>query len=180
MSDEYTPTTEDVENCYVYAGLNPDGSTVAPEHVLRAEFDRWVTQERAQQARFWMRVTKDYCWLWTGETATNGYGRANIDGRNQPAHRVAYEWLVGPVPDGLELDHLCAVRNCVNPVHLEPVTHQVNVARAAAKKRFCPRGHSLSGENLVPSALRRGKRDCLACSRERAAKSRQRKKESNE
>ena len=130
MSDEYTPTTDVVRDAYV-RGMRQAFIASSGEHA--DEFDRWVTQERAQQARFWMRVTKDYCWLWTGETATNGYGRANIDGRNQPAHRVAYEWLVGPVPDGLELDHLCAVRNCVNPVHLEPVTHQARAAYAAMR-----------------------------------------------
>ena len=143
------------------------------------------TLEREQIARFWTHVDMGYHWLWHGMTAGNGYGRVVIDGKNQAAHRVAYEWLVGPIPDGLELDHLCGVRNCVNPHHLEPVTHKENVARGKtithynSEKTHCPRGHELSGDNLVPSALRKGRRDCLTCSRQRAREYRERKRVSN-
>lgn len=69
------------------------------------------------------------CWLWTGTIAPNGYGYFAIKGRSQQAHRVAYELLVGPIPDGLDLDHLCRVRACVNPDHLEPVTRSENNRR---------------------------------------------------
>ena len=83
---------------------------------------------------FWFWVNKtDTCWLWEGNIATNSYGlyTANFSGQRQTkrAHRLAYELMVGPIPDGLELDHLCRVRNCVNPAHLEAVTHQENVLR---------------------------------------------------
>jgi hypothetical protein len=68
-----------------------------------------------------------FCWLWIGTVKDSGYGQYK---RSSIAHRVVYEALVGPIPEGLELDHLCKIKNCVNPDHLEPVTGQVNVARA--------------------------------------------------
>lgn len=70
------------------------------------------------------------CWTWTG-ALTEGYGRIKWGGRLDMAHRVVYAILVGPVPDGLQLDHLCRNRACVNPAHLEPVTQAVNMQRAA-------------------------------------------------
>ena len=181
----YTPTTATIRA--EYAGrVEAWEMTYAEQEAARAEevveFDRWLQCERDQQAKFWMRVEKGYHWLWTGTTATNGYGRVDVNGRNQAAHRVAYEWLVGPIPDSLELDHLCAVRNCVNPKHLEPVTHRENTLRgntitaAQAARTHCPQGHELGGENLVPSSLRKGRRDCLTCSRQRASEYRARKK----
>ena len=69
------------------------------------------------------------CWLWTAATNRAGYGLLGIPGRSTLAHRIAYEEYVGPVPDGLELDHLCRVRRCVKPAHLEPVTRSENVRR---------------------------------------------------
>lgn len=77
------------------------------------------------------------CWLWVGECNDNGYGRFSVKGRKVYAHRSSYEIHVGPIPEGLHIDHLCRVRNCVNPEHLEPVTRSENVrrgirARAAA------------------------------------------------
>lgn len=87
------------------------------------------------QARFWSRVEKtDGCWTWKGATS-KGYGVARHVGRSRLAHRVAYEWLVGPIPDGLTLDHLCDNPPCVNPAHLEPVTNAENIRRAWARKR---------------------------------------------
>jgi hypothetical protein len=79
------------------------------------------------------------CWLWKGHVGPNGYGYA---GKGKLAHRVVYEALVGPIPDGLDLDHLCRVRACVNPAHLEPVTRAENLWRGAlARLTACPRGH---------------------------------------
>lgn len=73
------------------------------------------------------------CWLWTGYCDRDGYGViGTTDRRSDLVHRVAYLALIGPIPDGLELDHTCRVRNCVRPAHLEPVTHLVNVRRARA------------------------------------------------
>ncbi len=74
----------------------------------------------------------DECWVWIARLNRNGYGRLSALGREHMAHRLSYEVHTGPIPDGLLLDHLCSVRSCVNPRHLEPVTHQVNTLRGKA------------------------------------------------
>jgi hypothetical protein len=85
------------------------------------------------EQRFWQFVTKDaadVCWEWHGERIRNGYGRLWISTTQRMlAHRFAYELLIGPIPEGLDLDHLCRNRSCVNPAHLEPVTNRENVIR---------------------------------------------------
>jgi len=76
------------------------------------------------EIRFWAKVDKNGpggCWVWTGALADTGYGIFNLRAKLNNTHRVAYEWLVGPIPDGMHLDHLCRVRACCNPAHLEPV-----------------------------------------------------------
>lgn len=90
------------------------------------------------------------------------------------AHRHAYELLKNPIPQGKELDHLCRNRECVNPSHLEPVTHKENQRRGNgfsgrnAKKTHCPLGHALIEGNLTAAGIRRGRRECLICSRTKA------------
>jgi hypothetical protein len=80
--------------------------------------------------KLWAKVDKtDDCWLWTGAKTSSGYGMVSHDSGVRPVHRVVYELLVGSIPDGLVIDHLCSVRNCVNPAHLEPVTNAENVSR---------------------------------------------------
>ena len=123
----------------------------------------------ASMDRFWTKVEKtDGCWNWTACTH-QGYGRFNHNGSAVLAHRLSYELLVGPVPTGLTLDHLCRNRKCVNPAHLEPVTRGENVLRGEslqaqnARKTHCPRGHLLSGENM---SLKGSYRRCLSCHRE--------------
>lgn len=74
------------------------------------------------------------CWLWTGSLTWDGYGLFRENNRRTGAHRFAYEYHVGPIPAGLQLDHLCRVRNCVNPDHLEPVTASENTRRAYAAR----------------------------------------------
>lgn len=103
------------------------------------------------------------CTVWPGRKATEGYGV--LEGR--PAHRVLWERANGPVPDGLELDHLCRNRACVNLAHLEPVTHQVNMYRSKQRWRdrtHCNRGHLITPENTYIDPT--GPRYCRQCRRE--------------
>lgn len=82
--------------------------------------------------RWWRWVEPDPisgCWFWTGAVFKSGYGAIRILGKTTLAHRVAYELFTGPIPVGLVLDHLCRIRPCVNPAHLEAVTDQVNIVR---------------------------------------------------
>ena len=109
------------------------------------------------------------CWLWTAAKERDGYGHAWLAGRRWRAHRLFYEWLVGPIPMGLQLDHLCREPACVRPDHLEAVTHRENMRRGHgfagehARKTHCARGHPFSGSNLAP---RGNGRACRTCQRE--------------
>ena len=113
-------------------------------------------------------VHESGCWLWTAGTRS-GYGKFSVKGRAFGAHRWLYERLVGPIPEGLQLDHLCRVRACVNPKHLEPVTHRVNTLRGYgacavhARKTHCKQGHEFSEANTI--FLRKGGRKCKSCKR---------------
>lgn len=121
--------------------------------------------------RFWERVERtDTCWLWTGAKGARGYGNFKPIGRRTVVvHRYAYEQFVGPIPEGLTIDHLCRVRNCVNPAHLEAVTSRENILRGesvsaqAARRTHCPRGHAYDAENTYRTKL--GHRSCRACHR---------------
>lgn len=125
---------------------------------------------------FWSRVEKtESCWLWMG--LKNQYGYAMYSGVS--AHRLTYEALVGPIPHGLQLDHLCRVRHCVNPAHLEPVTHAENVRRglagqANASKTHCPHGHPYDEQN---TRRHNGKRFCRRCNTQRVSQLRNQEKE---
>lgn len=117
------------------------------------------------------------CWLWTGGLTKAGYGMLSVrTGLREYAHRYVYNFFVGEVPKGLELDHLCRTRSCVNPSHLDPVTHIVNARRGNvgkwARPDLCNRGHPLSGNNLKVIEDKRGSyRSCKECNRTRAKKS---------
>lgn len=125
------------------------------------------------------------CWLWVGAIRHgDGYGSAYNPKKKYPgvAHKIVYKILKGEVPEGLDLDHLCRVRSCVNPDHLEPVTRKVNVNRGKHSERLykrnasithCPKGHEYSGNNLlVYTKIKRGKlcqiRRCRICNTQQA------------
>ncbi|QKN87687.1 HNH endonuclease [Streptomyces phage Cumberbatch] len=130
--------------------------------------------------RYWSKVRLDgplslrhqapgRCWTWTAAINNRGYGTFRDGATVVGAHRWSYEQLVGPVPAGLELDHLCRNRACVNPAHMEPVTHRTNTLRSdgptarAARATHCPRGHAYDTANTyrTPDGWRR----CRACRR---------------
>lgn len=124
--------------------------------------------------RFWAKVEKSDagCWYWTGAVQSGGYGSAWNGERMASAHRWAYEMLVGPIPEGLVLDHLCRVRLCVNPAHLEPVTNAENIRRGDIGGRaHCTAGHEYTPENTYYRKDRPGERDCRRCRKERARQS---------
>jgi hypothetical protein len=120
--------------------------------------------------RFLEKVERDGllgCWIWTGASTIHGYGIFSVDGHLVHAHRVAYRLFVGEIPDGLDIDHLCRTRLCVNPAHLEPVTRQVNVQRAQPFRRdtktvVCRAGHPRTPENTYERPDRKG-RSCRPC-----------------
>lgn len=123
--------------------------------------------------RFWSKVVRDPsgCWLWVACTNSAGYGQLRYYGRRMvSAHRLAFTVLANDIPAGLNLDHLCRVRNCCNPQHLEPVTSRENTLRGQswsalnAAKTHCPKGHGYEGRNLYVSPA--GKRKCRTCDRE--------------
>jgi hypothetical protein len=131
--------------------------------------------------RFWSKVDANgVCWEWTGFLNPHGYGKFR-SGDVQLAHRFAYETLVGPIPTGANLDHICRNRACVCPEHLEPITQRENVLRGSglaaqnARKKVCVRGHELSGDNLRINP-KSGARVCKQCERERCREYRQRQK----
>ena len=129
---------------------------------------------------FWAKVDQSgMCWEWRSSRTTRGYGRFKMGPRGAPraisAHRVAWVLKHGPVPDGLELDHICRNHACVRPSHLEPVTHAENVRRGlvaevsgrrARMRTHCKRGHPFDVANTYMAPLGRS---CRACHRQREA-----------
>ena len=80
------------------------------------------------------RINENGCWIWFGSVLSGGYAHLCVCGRHYLAHRLAYEQTIGPIPAGTQLDHLCGVRNCINPAHLEPVSAAVNARRGKGTK----------------------------------------------
>lgn len=128
--------------------------------------------EPRQVDRFWSKVDKSgECWVWTAAKFGNGYGLFKPDyrGKSCLAHRVAYEIVVGPIPEGLTIDHLCRNHGCVNPSHLEAVTKRENTLRGVgpaaqhAQQTHCKHGHPFDDENTWIDST--GARHCRVCKR---------------
>ena len=115
------------------------------------------------------------CWIWKDSKSRAGYAQFFTQGRRPVAHRVSYELFVGPIPEGLDLDHLCRNTSCVRPTHLEPVTRRENLVRGTgfiavnAQKSHCLNGHEFSPENT--EIVRGSERRCITCRRNRDMKS---------
>lgn len=108
------------------------------------------------------------CWLWLAGINRDGYGHLRDASKTLSAHRVAWELHCGAIPDGMEIDHLCRVRRCVNPDHLEVVPHAENVRRGEpATKTHCKNGHPYDDKNTYwkPDKFRGGRRQCRVCNR---------------
>lgn len=142
----------------------------------------------SESERFWAKVDCDGpipeyaphlgpCWLWTGAAYSQGYGHfVDAEGNHVRAHRWLWVKVIGPIPGGRVMDHLCRVPACVNPGHLEVVTPGENVRRGIAgaalrNRTHCPRGHPFDEENTYYQKKNRG-RQCRACRRERLSKGR--------
>lgn len=156
-------------NCDGFPTGSDSGGPVATSPTSEEVSDRAI-------ARFWAKVDKDNgpvhptlgrCWIWTGARNAAGYGHAHVGADQGLAHVIAFELVVGPVPPGLELDHLCRNRPCVNPTHVEPVTHRQNLLRGEtipalnAAKTHCPKGHEYTEANTYRQ--KSGSRMCRAC-----------------
>lgn len=118
------------------------------------------------------------CWQWTGYLMPNGYARFSLRGKQHYAHRVAYECVNGPIPDGLVIDHLCRNRGCANPAHLEAVTQRTNILRGTgfcavrARQTRCVHGHLFDTANTYRAP--NGTRKCRTCKTASTARSRRR------
>lgn len=129
------------------------GDSMTPLEQVLAQY---VTRQKREDARALVAILDKAreapgsgCWIWTGSKGEDGYGSVRYRRKVWRAHRAAYTILVGPIPFGLELDHLCRVRACVNPSHLEPVTGEENIRRFQAALSVEPLGGDIATETLA-------------------------------
>ena len=132
----------------------------------------------AKVSDLWQRSERDAetgCLRWTGAHTPRGYGQIRIGGKNVAVHRLAYEQTRGEIPEGYDVDHVheagCRYRDCIEPSHLEAVTHAENVTRQLALITQCPAGHEYTPENTITGLNGRGypSRRCRTCKNERHA-----------
>ncbi len=137
----------------------------------RDDIGRYKRQDVLERFLAKVEFTDMGCWLWKGSKDKDDYGRFEVNKKPALAHRFSYEYFCGPIPDDLEPDHLCRNHPCVNPDHLELVSHGENIRRGDLKamgnprriKDHCPKGHPYNKENTYID--RRGKRNCRECRR---------------
>jgi hypothetical protein len=164
--------------CYsnVMCSVESCNKAVAARSWCSAHYMRWKrtgspegTNRKSPEERFWLYVdrSRQGCWRWIGSLSTHGYGQLSVNKRPVFAHRFSYELHTGPIPKGLDIDHLCRVRNCVNPQHLEAVTRKVNLSRGispsavAVRTGKCSKGHPFDESNTYVTS--EGKRRCRKC-----------------
>ena len=158
----------------VRCGRSPKGWGLCSKHYQR--FRKHGSPLRAALSatdRFFRKVAVDVngCWVWQGRRYPHGYGAFSLGHKKLYAHRFVYEQLIGAIPEGLELDHLCRIRYCVNPLHLEPVTHYENLRRSPSflgRRTACSHGHAYTEQNTWVE--RTGARHCRTCNRQNKRK----------
>jgi hypothetical protein len=157
------------------AAIQAAGFAAVPAGQKRTPFTYTRMTHEERVLRWLGRCFEDEngCWIWTGAKREHGYGNVVVvdaDGsyRNTGLHRVVYEWVVGVIPPGLHIDHLCRVPSCCNPAHLEPVTRRVNAQRglAGGMVTHCPRGHEYTEDNIYRQPGRPW-RSCRECRRQK-------------
>lgn len=140
--------------------------------IVNKDFEIPAACRESLRAKLLGKITVDStgCWIWKGPSDVDGYGKMSALGRSDRTHRVSYAIHVGPIPRHLCIDHLCRNRLCCNPLHLECVTHKVNLLRGegiaakCARATHCPKGHAYDDTNTY---LRpQGGRDCRICRRQ--------------
>jgi hypothetical protein len=145
----------------------------------RAEKTSFTTEQLKELVASRIQIDSNGCWIWQRAVSSHGYGSFIVAGKQFRAHRLSYEAHRGPIPKGLVLDHLCRVKQCCNPDHLQAVTQRENTLRgenfiaALAQATHCKHGHPLSGDNLYLHP--NGGRDCRACRSRRSKESRLRR-----
>ena len=159
--------------CACGCGLETKVVDGQPNKFIHNHHGRTVMHPRHGKAFILSRIEtipESGCWVWSGRLTTPGYATYYLEGQYMNIHRYAYELWKGPIPEGLTIDHLCRVRCCVNPDHLEAVSHRENLLRGESpsarnhQKTHCFRGHLFDDVNTRFN--KRGSRDCRQCDRD--------------